>query len=143
MRNSILAAIGLGMLFGAPGSSAFATSIDLGAASGYLVLGLTGSTDQLSSGGLMINGNVGVASGAPLAMSSGTVTGLIETSALSNLSQSGGTTFVNGSACSSGRQPAPGSPVVPGALASAQSGATAAVTAATSPTQSITSIPGR
>jgi len=148
MRSSILAAIGpvilLGAL-GAPGSSAFATSIDLGAASGYAVLGLAGSSDQLSSGPLQINGNVGVASGATLGFSSGTVTGLIDTSALSNVALSGGTTFVNGSACPSAATCA-GVSVAPGALASAQSAATAlamtAATASSSPTQSFTSITG-
>ena len=145
MRNLILAAIGAGILLGAPGSPAFAGSINLGAASGYAVLGLTGSSDQLSSGPLMINGNVGVASGASLAMSSGTVTGLIETSSLGNVNLSGGTTFVGGGACSSAATCA-GVSVVPGALASAQSAATAlastAATAAMSPTQSFASITG-
>jgi hypothetical protein len=131
-----------GLLFGF-GPAAFADDINLGAGYGYAVLGLTGSTDQLSSGGLNIGGNVGVASGATVAMSSGTVSGLIQTAALSSVTLSGGTTFVDGSACSSAATCA-GVSVIPGQLASAQSAATAlassAATAAMSPTQSFTSI---
>jgi hypothetical protein len=148
MRSSLLAAVGPAIFLsalGAPGSPALANSINLGAASGYTVLGLTNSTDNLSSGGLDIVGNVGVASGATLSMSSGTVTGLIETSALSNVTLSGGTTFVNGSACSNAATCA-GVSVAPAALASAQSDTTAAAaaaaTASLSPTQSFTSITG-
>ena len=44
---------------------------ELGAAYGYALLGLTGSSSQLSSGPLVFNGNIGVDSGAALAASGG------------------------------------------------------------------------
>ena len=128
----------------ASASSAGAAEINLGAGYGYAILGLTGSTDQLSSGGLNVMGNVGVASGATLAMSSGIVTGQIDTSSLSNVTLSGGTTSVDGALCSTTAGCA-GVSVQTSALAAAQSAATALAECgrdctAGSPTQTFTSI---
>lgn len=100
----------------------------LGAAAGYAVLGLSGSTDQLSSGGLVINGNIGVGSGATAAISSGVVNGSFFENSTGEVTQSGGETV----------------PVIVQSLTAAQQAAinlaNFAANAANNPTQTFTSI---
>jgi Ice-binding-like len=72
---------------------------DLGPAGNYSVLGFNGAnvTINISSGPLMINGNVGVGNNSTLNFSSGTINGNVDLAASATLNKSGGTTFVNGS----------------------------------------------
>jgi hypothetical protein len=72
---------------------------DLGPAANYAVLGFNGAnvTLNLSSGGLAINGNVGVGNNSTLNFSSGTINGNVDLAASATLNKSGGTTYINGS----------------------------------------------
>jgi hypothetical protein len=72
---------------------------DLGPAASYSVLGFNGAnvTINISSGPLMINGNVGVGNNSTLNFSSGTINGNVDLAASATLNKSGGTTFINGS----------------------------------------------
>ena len=73
-------------------------SADLGPAGNYAILGFNGAnvTINLSSGPLMVNGNVGVGNNSTLNFSSGTVDGNVDLAASATLNKSGGTTFING-----------------------------------------------
>src|SRR4029077_4907867 len=63
------------------------------------ILGFNGAnvTINLSSGPLMINGNVGVGNNSALNFSSGTINGNVDLAATATLNMSGGTTFIKGS----------------------------------------------
>jgi hypothetical protein len=78
--------------------AAISSRADLGPAGNYAVLGFNGAnvTINLSSGPLMINGNVGVGNNSTLNFSSGTVNGHVDLAATATLNKSGGTTFING-----------------------------------------------
>ena len=71
----------------------------LGLAGNYAVLGFNGAnvTINMSSGPLMINGNVGVGNNSVLNFSSGTITGNVDLAGTATLNLSGGTTFIDGS----------------------------------------------
>jgi hypothetical protein len=83
------------VLFG----SALSSRADLGPAGNFSVLGFNGAnvTINISSGPLMINGNVGVGNSSTLNFSSGTINGNVDLAATATLNKSGGTTFINGS----------------------------------------------
>jgi hypothetical protein len=80
-------------------AAVISASADLGPAGNYAVLGFNGAnvTIDLSSGPLMVNGNVGVGNSSTLNFSSGTVNGNVDLAATATLNKSGGTTFINGS----------------------------------------------
>jgi hypothetical protein len=73
--------------------------VSLGPAGNYAVLGFNGAnvTINLSSGPLMINGNVGVGNNSILNFSSGTIAGNVDLAGTATLNLSGGTTFIHGS----------------------------------------------
>lgn len=100
----------------------------LGPLNDFRILGLTGSTDNLSSGGLVVDGNIGVAANASAAISSGTVNGSFYVDPSGTVTQSGGENV----------------PVIVQSLAAAQTAAinlaTFAANAAKAPTQSFSSI---
>lgn len=118
------------LAIGAAGASLSFADIasQLGAAGGYAILGLSGSTDNLSSGGLVVNGNIGVGPSATAAISSGVVNGSFFTNSSGEVTQSGGETV----------------PVIVQSMSAAQQAATNLATfaanAAQSPTQTFTSI---
>src|SRR5260370_39277039 len=94
-RSVMVGAIGIVISLG----TAISSRADLGQAGNYAVLGFNGAmvTINISSGPLMINGNVGAGNNSTLNFSSGTINGNVDLAATATLNMSGGTTFINGS----------------------------------------------